>query len=341
MGLAIRVEHGGGGIGAEAAGAGLVGYPADVDLVFHVEISWDEVLVHANVVEHRLELGIEAFFGDLVVRRVAERDLAFAVDCDAVVGRGEVFGGEPEINGVTGDEVEREHWGEPGFDRLLAFIHRALGFSDHLDITHRKLKVLHAKIKIIQPKRLLVFRRIRFLGNRQHGLAVVIHVVPADLVGAVGEAVRVFVIRRHEKEPRGVCRTCGNDDDAGAEGLGFSVAIDHDFAHRIAGGVGVEFQHLGICEERDIRVLERGSHAQDLGIRLRLDEAGKSIAILTAHALAVGHIRFIEHDAAGRVEGMVACAFEVVGELLDARLVGDGGMRIRLAARWLGGILAA
>ena len=44
--------------------------------------------MHAEVVEHRLELGIEAFFGDLVVRRVAERDLAFAVDHDAVVGRG-------------------------------------------------------------------------------------------------------------------------------------------------------------------------------------------------------------------------------------------------------------
>ena len=88
-------------------------------------------------------------------------------------------------------------------------------------------------------------------------------------------------------------------------------------------------------------MLERGTHSQDLGIRLRLDEAGKSIAILAAHALAVGHIRLVEHDAAGRVERMVACAFEVVGELLDTRFVGDGGEGIRLAAWRLGGILAA
>ena len=88
-------------------------------------------------------------------------------------------------------------------------------------------------------------------------------------------------------------------------------------------------------------MLERGPHAQNLGIRLRLDEAGKSIAILTAHTLAVGHIRLVEHDAAGRVEGMVARAFEVVGELLDARLVGDGGKGIGIAAWWLGGILSA
>ena len=148
---------------------------------------------------------------------------------------------------MPGDEIEREHWREPGFDRFLAFIHRALGFSDHLDVPHRKLEVLHAKIKIIQTKCLLVFRRVRFLGNGEDCLAVVIHVVPADLVGAVGEAVRVFVIGRHEEEPRGVCGTCGNDHDAGAEGLGFSVAINHDLTHRIACGVGVEFQHLGIC----------------------------------------------------------------------------------------------
>jgi len=129
----------------------------------------------------------------------------------------------------------------------------------------------HAKIKIIQAKCLLIFLRIRFLGDRQHSLAVVIHIIPAHLTGAVGESVRVFVIRRHEEEPCGVGRSGGNDHDAGSEDFGFSVAIHHDLVHRVADGVGVEFQHLGIREERDIRVLERGTHTQNLGIRLRLD----------------------------------------------------------------------
>ena len=168
-----------------------------------------------------------------------------------------------------------------------------------------------------------------------------IHVVPAHLVGAVGEAVRVFVIRRHEQEAGGIRGAGGNNDEARAERLGFSTAIDEDFAHGFARRVGDEFQHLRIGEERDIRVLERGANAEDFGVGLRLHEAGKSIAILATNALAVGPICLVEHDAAGRVEGMVARALQVVGELLDAWLVRDGGMRVGSGAGRLGGILPA
>ena len=52
-------------------------------------------------------------------------------------------------------------------------------------------------------------------------------------------------------------------------------------------------------------------------------------------------LRLVEQDAARRVERVVAGRREVVGELLDARLVRDGRERIRRARRRLGRILAA
>ena len=56
---------------------------------------------------------------------------------------------------------------------------------------------------------------------------------------------------------------------------------------------------------------------------------------------AVGHVVLGEHHAAGRVERLVPGRGEVVGELLDARLVADGRERVGSAGRRLGGILAA
>ena len=49
----------------------------------------------------------------------------------------------------------------------------------------------------------------------------------------------------------------------------------------------------------------------------------------------------VEHDAAGRVERLVPGRREVVGELLDARLVADGRERVRRAGGRLGRVLAA
>ena len=49
----------------------------------------------------------------------------------------------------------------------------------------------------------------------------------------------------------------------------------------------------------------------------------------------------VEHHAAGRVEGMQPSGGEVLGELRDARLVGDRGERVGSAGRRFGRVLAA
>jgi hypothetical protein len=77
--------------------------------------------------------------------------------------------------------------------------------------------------------------------------------------------------------------------------------------------------------------------ASDFGVH----EAREAVAGRAAHARAAGHVALVEHHAAGRVERVVPGRLEVVGQLLDARLVRDGGERVRRARRRLGRVLSA
>ena len=88
-------------------------------------------------------------------------------------------------------------------------------------------------------------------------------------------------------------------------------------------------------------VLERRAHAEHLGVGLRVDEAREAVAGRAADARAVRHVRLVEQDPARGVERVVARGGEVVGELLDPRLVRDGRVRVRRARRALGRVLAA
>ena len=87
-------------------------------------------------------------------------------------------------------------------------------------------------------------------------------------------------------------------------------------------------------------MLERRPHAEHLGVGLRVDEAGEAVAGGAPDAVAVGHVRLVQPDPARRVERVVARLGEVVGELLDPRLVRDGRERVRRTGRRLGRVLA-
>ena len=91
---------------------------------------------------------------------------------------------------------------------------------------------------------------------------------------------------------------------------------------------------------RDVRVLEGRPDTEHLGIGLRLDEAREAVAGLAADALAVRPVVLEQPNAAGRMERVVAGALEVVGQLLDARLVGQRRERVLGARVALGRILA-
>ena len=86
-------------------------------------------------------------------------------------------------------------------------------------------------------------------------------------------------------------------------------------------------------------MLERRANSQHFGIGLGVDQAREAVAGRTADARARRQVCLVEHDSARRVERPVARGSEVIRELLDARLVRHGRMRVGRARRWLGRIL--
>ena len=112
-----------------------------------------------------------------------------------------------------------------GQQRLFGAIHARQRLADHLDVAHRIGKALHAEIEVVQRQRLLEHRVVGRQRQRQHGLAVVEHVVASDLTGAVGEAVRMAVVGRAQQQRGGIGGAAGDDDDVGLETLGRSVDL--------------------------------------------------------------------------------------------------------------------
>ena len=96
--------------------------------------------------------------------------------------------------------VEQPHRQQRGLDRLLAPVHRPQRLADHLDVAHRVLEPVHAEIEIVQRERLLEHGRVGFQRDREHRLAVVEHVVAPDLIRAIGEAVGMLVVGRHQQQ---------------------------------------------------------------------------------------------------------------------------------------------
>ena len=124
---AVGVQDRGGGIGAESAGARLMGTSGHRDLVLEVGVMRQQVVVvHAEVREHLLELVEQALFRLFVAGLVLDHDVAVARERDPVLGRGQVFGGEPEVDGVAGDVFERPVGSEPGLTGFFAAEHRRL-----------------------------------------------------------------------------------------------------------------------------------------------------------------------------------------------------------------------
>src|SRR4030095_5638967 len=94
----------------------------------------------------------------------------------------------------------------------------------------------------------------------------------------------------------------------------------------------VEPGDLRVRQQRNVRMLESRPHPEHLGVRLGMDEAREAVTGSAPDTGADRHVRLVEHDSAGRVEGPEAGGREVVGELLDPWLARGGGGR----GRWSG-----
>ena len=199
---------------AEPARAGLVGAAGHRDVHLHVEVLAQDVVVgHPDVVEDLLQLVVQPGGLLVVVRLVGDVDVAVTVDRDPIVWVGQVLGGQPEVDGVGGDLVEAPVRSELGQCGLLTLHRRAVGLADHLDVPEWPAVAGAAEVEVVEAERLLEHRVVALLGQRHHGLGVVVHVVAPDLVGAVGEPVGMPVVRRLEEELGAVRRACRHDDD--------------------------------------------------------------------------------------------------------------------------------
>ncbi len=237
----------------EATGSGLVRYTGNWNEALHVGIAVDQVVrMHAKVTEHGLEFVVEFLLCHLVIRCVAQSDLPFLVDGDAVVGIRQVFGGEPEIDGMMRDILQREHRRQLCLNGLFAFVHGCLGLADHLDVAHRVLETLHAKVKVIQPKCFLELGRVGFFRDSKYCHTVVVHIVAPDLVGAIGKPIGMLVIGGHQQQLGRIGRTSRDDDDITLVGLCLPIALDHHSGHRGAACVGRELDGPAVRQQGDV-----------------------------------------------------------------------------------------
>ena len=225
--------------------------------------------------------------------------------------------------------------------RRIVVEHRPLGFAEHLDVAQRKFIVRRAQVKIIHRERFLEHGRILAPRQRDQRDGVVKHVIPPDHVRAVRQAARMFVVGGHQQQPRRVGRAAGNDDDVAGKFLALAVALDDDFGDFISARAGFQFLNLRVGQQRHVRIFQRRPDRDDFGVRLGVNETGKSVAGVAANAAAVRRVRFIEQNAGRRERRMIAGALQIVGQFLDARLVADGRKRIRRARRRIGRIIAA
>ena len=90
--------------------------------------------------------------------------------------------------------------------------------------------------------------------------------------------------------------------------------------------------HKGVGEEFDVLVFQSRGNAQNLGVRLGVNQARETIEAVTADARTVVSdlaVMLVEQDAEREGERVVAQTDEVVVQLLNAWLVAHRGITVR------------
>ena len=149
------------------------------------------------------------------------------------------------------------------------------------------------------------------------------------------------VVRGPQEQSRGVDGARGHHHDLRRVLLALAVAPDDHLVHGAARCSRLQALHEGVGQERDIGVLERGIHRQHLRVGLRPDQAGMAVAGGAADARAAIRALLVELDAERGVERPQARAGEVLGQVLQARLVTHRRVRVWLAGAGVRRVLAA
>ena len=243
---------------------------------------------------------------------------------------------------TSNGQVRRE---PAGPSRRLCADLLVVGLAEHLDAAERVVPVVGAQVPVVHRQRLLESRGVGLLGDGHQGDVVVPHVVPADHSGAVGQPVRVAVAARPQQQRGRVHRAAGDHHDvAGEGGLGSVVQNGDDPGDAASGGVGLQALHIGAGDQRDVVLGQHRIHADDLRVRLRVQQAREAIDPVAADAGAgpcrPARLGLLEVDSDGQVEGVQPELLQVVAQLLDAGFVGHRREGVLLAGMALGRVLA-
>ena len=92
--------------------------------------------------------------------------------------------------------------------------------------------------------------------------------------------------------------------------------------------------------QRDVGVLDGWADAEHVCVGLSVCQAGEAVEAVAANAAPGFGVGFVEVEPDGKVERPMPGPHQVVVQLLDPRLVRDGGVGEWARARRLGGVLA-
>ncbi|MFJ9683314.1 hypothetical protein ACIRP2_35500 [Streptomyces sp. NPDC101194] len=120
-----------------------------------------------------------------------------------------------------------------------------VGRAEHLDAAERVIEVVRAEVPVIDGEGLLEAGVVGLVGDGHQRQVVVAHVVAADDVGAVGQAVRVTVVGGAQQQGGGVRRAAGDGHDVAAEGGGGAVGEFGDDVGDVA-SVGADQQDFAV-----------------------------------------------------------------------------------------------
>lgn len=223
MGFAVSIQYRCFGICSEAHGAVLVPDASNGNPFSEVGQVFEEAVAHADVVQDVLKLLLQSLVAFAVIFRVTELDLPVFAHCDAVIRIGEVFRRQPEVDGVVRHVVQDESRSGKGG---IGFEHIAIGFSEHLDMPQRILRIGSAEVKIVDRHRLLKLRGVGLSRQSDHRGIVMAHVMSADAIGAICKAGWMLRRGRAQKERGGIDRPAGDDHDVAL--VDFLVAMMPD-----------------------------------------------------------------------------------------------------------------
>src|SRR6185503_11083437 len=103
------------------------------------------------------ELLDQPFVAFLVVWRIAQLYVSFAIEGDAVLWIGQVFRREPEVERVFRHQVERESGRERWRSRRQG---HGVELAHERDVAHGKFEIVRAEVEVVDRERLLENRRV-------------------------------------------------------------------------------------------------------------------------------------------------------------------------------------